>query len=165
IWDFQDGSTLTITEGQNNKFGFIDGRGNWVIEPIFKEVLPFSEGLAPAYLKRKWGFINENGEFVIEERFNGAGTFSKNGLAPIRTGYWGFTNKEGEIVIDPRYFITTHEPVKALPYIKIAMETNGFVNGWALVFKVDNGFVFINDKGEVLGDKRFEYAAPFTEVD
>ena len=49
------------------RYGFIDKKGNLVIEPKYRRVLTFSEGLAGVDVKEhQWGFINKNGEIVIK---------------------------------------------------------------------------------------------------
>ncbi len=55
---------------KDSLFGFINLKNEVVIEPIFREVRWFSEGLAGATLDGiKWGFINKKGEFVIEPQY------------------------------------------------------------------------------------------------
>lgn len=55
---------------KDSLFGFINLKNEIVIEPVFKEVQYFSEGLAGATLDGKtWGFINKEGKFVIEPQY------------------------------------------------------------------------------------------------
>ena len=74
------------------KYGFIDKAGRFVIEPIFNEAAPFSEGLARVAIKEeeeKLGFINHRAQFVIPPIFNTDADFERNstdfseGLASI----------------------------------------------------------------------------------
>jgi len=46
----------------NDKWGFINEKGKWIIEPIYQGTNYFSDGTAPVKLNDKWGFIRENGE-------------------------------------------------------------------------------------------------------
>jgi WG containing repeat len=57
---------------QNGKYGFLDHRGNFVIQPqfiwidpIFDNALPFSEGLAAVKLGGQWGFVDAAGKRMI----------------------------------------------------------------------------------------------------
>lgn len=55
---------------KDSLFGFINTKNEIVIEPIFKGVQYFSEGLAGATIDGiLWGFINTKGGFVIQPQF------------------------------------------------------------------------------------------------
>lgn len=100
---------------RNNKYGFINEKGQEIIKPIFERVSEFSEGLAWAVIERngKWvsGFINKNGDWAIDPIFSGEGwsmsqtSFFSEGLAPIQSDNkkMMFINKLGEPVTDPIY--------------------------------------------------------------
>ena len=53
----------------NDRVGFIDKKGKWIISPIYDYAGFFNEGLAAVAIKEgedlKWGYINKNGEQVI----------------------------------------------------------------------------------------------------
>ena len=88
----------------NNKVGYIDLKGNVVINPIFEYGNDFYEGLASVSLGGKWGFIDTTWKFVIEPQFSNAGCFSE-GLAPVNTqqsingSFNSFIDKSGKVVI------------------------------------------------------------------
>lgn len=65
--------------------------------PRYKDVRPYSEGLAPVKANNdRWGYINENHQWVIPPRFDEAREF-KDGKAAVRMNRrWGFINKQGE---------------------------------------------------------------------
>jgi len=66
MWHFYEGlSNFKI----NGKWGFVDKKGNIVIEPKFEYASQFTNGLAYAEINEKSGFINKNGTFVIEPKF------------------------------------------------------------------------------------------------
>lgn len=64
--------TALLPRKSGNNFGFVDASGNFVVQPQFQEVLPFSDGLAAVRLHDKWGFIDETGRVVIQPRFDEA---------------------------------------------------------------------------------------------
>lgn len=84
----------------NTGYGFIDADGELVVEPLFEEVGPFSEGLAPVkvpseYFRfhrdeysddqlREWGYLDSY------DRLRGGGR-------------WGYVDTAGELVIAPRF--------------------------------------------------------------
>ncbi len=90
----------------NDKYGFIDKKGNWVIQPLFKFVdSSFYEGLARFKLNDKVGFVDKQGNIVIQAAFLGVERF-ENGLAPFRLekdSKIGFIDKQGNVIIQPLY--------------------------------------------------------------
>ena len=86
-----------------NKWGFMNQKGEYPIQPQFDEVGLFSEGLAAVKVGIKWGFVDGEGKWVIPPSFDGLGYFSE-GLAAAKIGErWGFINKKGEKVIKPQF--------------------------------------------------------------
>ena len=74
----------------DQRVGHIDQSGRITIEPQFKGIGSFSNGLAPIRIKGLWGFIDHASETVIRPKFEGVGRFRK-GLARIRMkGRWGY---------------------------------------------------------------------------
>ncbi len=110
-FDFHDGMAQV---GTYKKFGFIDKRGDLVIDLKYEEVRGFSEGFAAFRVSdsNKWGFINKTGKVVIEPRFETAywiGSFHE-GLAPVCAEWksiddnkWGYIDRTGKFVIPPQF--------------------------------------------------------------
>jgi hypothetical protein len=102
----------------NGKCGFIDKTGKIVVEPKYKQIGYFSEGLAAVSEEAdkstgKFGYIDQTGNMVIEPKFISKGAFS-DGLAPVaeRTGKnpnetfivkYGYIDKTGKYVIEKKY--------------------------------------------------------------
>ena len=102
---------------KGGKFGFIDRRGEVVVEPRFDHAEDFSEGLAAVAVSGKWGYIDKTGGFVLGARFN-ARAFDE-GLAFVKVGgydadaivdvvgafdtggEWAYIDKSGEYVWPP----------------------------------------------------------------
>ena len=101
--------------GKNN-FGYIDKKGEYVIQPRpFMMANPFHDGLAAirggevrGQYYKGFGFMDKAGKVVIAEEFGYALDFS-GGLAPMRKsrnhdeGQWGYIDKSGEWVVQPQY--------------------------------------------------------------
>ena len=86
-----------------NKWGFMNQKGEYPIQPQFDEVGLFSEGLVAVKVGIKWGFVDGKGKWVIPPSFDGVGYFSE-GLAAAKIGErWGFINKKGETAIKPQF--------------------------------------------------------------
>ena len=158
IWDFNNTSSLTYAR-RIKKVGFVNNKGEWVIEPIYKKVRAFSNELAPVFKDNFWGYINEKGEEVTPFVFRDAEMFSKDGLAPVKEiKLWGFIDETGKIVIPAEYVITARgSSIFSKDNLK------GFYNGLARV-KLGKSWGFINTKGEVLGGKWFQNAELFVNT-
>lgn len=84
----------------NNRHGFINQQGDIVIQPIFRNLGNFSEGLAPARLNGTYGYINTDGVFVIPAIYDYATDFSEGFAQVFQDGKLFFINKKGERVWD-----------------------------------------------------------------
>lgn len=114
IFAFSEGlAAVSIGRGKNQKWGFIDKKGVFVIQPKFEEADYFSEGVAPIRMgplgSDTWGLINKNGDFVNNPRYGWIQPMSE-GLSvflPKKGNHdenkYGFMNKNGEIVIQPQF--------------------------------------------------------------
>ena len=90
----------------DGKWGFIDKTSKMVIEPRFKSVGIFSEGLA-AFVGDEdlWGYMDKTGKVVIKPRFETANPFDKSGKAVVRigdyeTGVMGYVDRNGNFTTD-----------------------------------------------------------------
>ena len=89
---------------QNYKCGFINTRGETVIDYKYDSVGCFSEGIALALKDGKWGYINRYGEEVIGFKYKNAREFY-NGLAMVEKddGNMAYINRQGnEIALSKR---------------------------------------------------------------
>jgi hypothetical protein len=169
--DFSEGlASVSI----DNKWGFIDKTGKIIISLRFdnREYLPppkFSEGLSRIWLKtyNKYGFIDHEGNIVIKPQFEFAGAFSE-GLASVRVKQrrgklrWGFIDRTGKIVIRPQFEDDEDD------YDRYA---DGGVNEYFLYpifkgglarIKIGGRWGFINRKGEMAIQPKFDYAKDFS---
>ncbi len=55
---------LAPVQVSNGKWGFINEKQQWVIQPKFEDAQEFQNGKAAAKLNGKWGFINKRGEWL-----------------------------------------------------------------------------------------------------
>ncbi len=156
VYNFHGDSKLTYAS-REKKAGFVNSKGEWVLEPTFDKARAFSNGLAPVAIGKKWGYINEKGEMVIEPQFRDAEVFSQNGLAPVKDKNWGFIDTTGKVIIPMEYGISGN-----FAFLKGA-EEKGFVNGLARV-KSKKGWGYFNEQGKLLADKWFQNAEPFVSV-
>jgi len=96
---------------QDQKYGFIDRTGKFVIPPRFYGVQKFSEGKALVFQTGRnhgYGFIDAKGAIVIKPEYADGRSFSE-GLAamaikpPDDRKLWGYINPQGKWVIEPQF--------------------------------------------------------------
>lgn len=97
-------------------------------------VKSFREGLAKVEINNKCGFIDKNMNVVIDIQFDNEWSFSEGfseGLAVVKKdGRWGYIDKNGRIVIPLQFD-----------------EARDFHNGLAAVRDNNEGWIFIDNKG------------------
>jgi hypothetical protein len=95
-------------------WGLLNERGTVVVKPTYRNVKPFSEGLAAVQLpwdikgdsRGKWGFVNRRGEVVIPFRYEDNGPLGRDsiftdGVALVKdkTGT-KFIDRTGKVILD-----------------------------------------------------------------
>ena len=56
---------MALVLNDEDKYGYINKKGEFVIKPIYNEAEPFENGLGKVKRNDKEGFVNSNGEEVI----------------------------------------------------------------------------------------------------
>jgi len=101
---FKDGITCVA---QDSKWGFIDKKGDFIINPVYEAARNFSEELAPVKKEGKWGFIDKTGKVIIKPIYDlmeyDAPRFSEGMARICIDNKWGFIDKNGKTVIEPAY--------------------------------------------------------------
>lgn len=67
-----DGGVLKDGEVIGGQWGYVDLRGELVIEPRYSTAAPHSHGLAPVKLGGRWGLVDRDGKVVIEPKYHDA---------------------------------------------------------------------------------------------
>jgi hypothetical protein len=76
------------------KWGHIDKRGGWVVQPEFERTEPFRDSRGLVKLDGKFGFVDSKGALVVPAQYDQALSFSE-GLAAVRQGAkWGYIDGE-----------------------------------------------------------------------
>lgn len=133
----------------NNKYGFINTSGEFVIKPQFDIANFFGKnGLAEVELNRKWGYINKSGQLVIEPQFYAASGFDKNGLAKVEivNDKWGYINAAGKFVIKPQF-----------------NDAKDFADNGLAAVQFNGQYGYINASGQFVIKPQFDYADSFKE--
>ena len=66
-----------------DKWGYVDDKGQYIINSQFEDAYNFSEGLAAVEKEGVWGYIDKKGNVVIDFKYETADDFGE-GLAPVQ---------------------------------------------------------------------------------
>lgn len=70
---------------QNDKWGFVNSKGELTLEPTFDDAKSLCCGLAPVMIDGKWGYANITGKIIIEPQFEDAISFNNKGFAAVKS--------------------------------------------------------------------------------
>lgn len=88
---------------QHGKYGYIDSKGQIVIQPQYDFAWGFSEGLASVWIGDRAGYVDLTGNMIISPKFRYARAF-RNGCAEVEvSGKWGLIDPRGEYIAKPQY--------------------------------------------------------------
>lgn len=119
--------TMSCAKTIDNKlYGYIDKKGNWVIEPQFQNARSFSDKkYARAKFNDKWGFIDRTGDWKITPQYDTVLWFLKD-IAPVQqNNLWGFIDENNDFII-PCQFDSINSAFGKNVYVKQN-------NSWALI--------------------------------
>lgn len=150
VWPCVDGIDLAAVtkfdaERSMSGRGLINKKGE-VVAPIvyhypdYRDGFFPSDGMVAAEIDGKWGYLNAKGEVAIPFEYDGATAFS-DGLAAVKdeNGAWSFIDKKGQMV-------------SSLEYENVGEFSNGLV-----AVESDEGWGFVNTKGEVVVPLKYAY--------
>jgi hypothetical protein len=142
-----DFELIPVKSGE--KWGYVNKKGEYVINPQFKDARFFRNGLARVLsVDDKVGYISENGKYQIAAKYKD-GTPFVDGLAFVVSdgGYPTCIDKDGETKFQ----------------LKQAKYAFFFSEDLAMFQTSDNKFGFVDKSGKVVVNPQFEYARPFNE--
>jgi hypothetical protein len=97
-------ASVSLEVNHQRSYGYINTKGQFVIQPQLKYTYYFSEGLAAIENDhRNWGYIDRSGRIVVKPQFDQADGFSE-GLAAVKINqHWGYIDRSGKTVIKPKF--------------------------------------------------------------
>lgn len=151
---FSDGLlAVAVKDGFSSDWGFINAKGEMIIQPVFASVKGFSDGFAAVLLDEngKWGFINKKGELILKPNYESPGYFF-DGMANVDinedgVNVNGFINKSGN-------FLIKLNNSRAYKYDE---------NFAAVLNTENNKWGFINKQGSIIIEARFDSVNHFSE--
>jgi hypothetical protein len=145
---------IPVRETQHSKVGYINQKGEYIIQPKFDVAFPFVGNYAVVAINQQYGYINKQGEFIIEPQFYRANYF-QNGLAKIivndeKSGEKreGYIDNNGKFIVPPSFKVGC---------------AKDFSEGLAAVTLDGKNWGFINTDGKMVIPPNFEKATAFSE--
>lgn len=137
------------TEHNGNLLGYMDTKGNIVIEPAFIDAWLFSDGLAQVWTTDgERGYIDKTGQLVIPAIYDRATMFfDERAFVHVTDGPIVCINTVGEVVFE-------------LPDI---IEAGFFAEGLAAVRNSNDKWGFVNTQGEMVITPQYDDAQAFSE--
>ena len=129
-----------------DKWGFINLKGSFVINPQFDNADCFQDGLSRVSSNGLIGYIDKKSRYIIRPQYIDGTSFSE-GMAFVVTdnSYPTCINNKGEVVF----------------VLKQQCTVFPFCNGLARYITEDERYGFVNTQGELAIPARFEYAGDF----
>ncbi|MGE5328214.1 MAG: WG repeat-containing protein [Deltaproteobacteria bacterium] len=139
-----------IMENNNQKWGYIDKTGTFVIQPLFDGADDFqSNGLAKVYVKNadkvNQGIINKSGKFILQPIYSYISNFS-DGVTIAQSDKYSIVNEEGKKIFETNSSIYN------------------FNQGLATLIQEAGGktlYGYINKDGKIVIKPQFQYAKDF----
>jgi hypothetical protein len=137
-YEVSEGEDYEIGNWRLGKYGFMDIKGNIVLEPVYNHIGLFNSGLACVSIGQNYGYMDTTGKIVINLKYDYASDFS-DGLAYVEKS-------------SKRFFINTNDE-KIFECDDCDSE---FSNGLTKI-KMNKLYGFINTKGEVIIPCKFSH--------
>ena len=177
-------SLLPVQSG--TKYGYIDSKGNFVINPQFMEADYFSDNMAKVSLDGKVGYVDEAGEYLIPPRYEMATRFAEGRawVTSLSEGELCLIDKNGEILAVRKDAIEAYAFSNGISVVAgyednvylvdkagrnlcvlpkgLTVETD-FSEGLALVRDQDSKYGYINTKGNLVISCRFKDGLSFRD--
>lgn len=144
----EDFSYSLIPVQSDEKWGYIDKDGKYVVNPQFKEAFLFSDGLALVKTSdEKYGYITEDGKILINAVYKGATCFSEElAFVTKENGFINCIDTKGDLKFE----------------LKDAEQAMGFSEGLAPV-RIKEKWGFIDKEGKIVINPQFEDVGSFSE--
>ncbi len=121
-WAFREGIARVLNK--DDKIGFIDKKGRFLIPPVYENASDFHEGKAVAETERGLIYIDRKGKKALEGYFEQASDF-ENGIAKVKLlGKFGIIKTDGSWLLKPKY---QHINVQPNGYLVCILRDKGVV--------------------------------------
>lgn len=139
------GGWICAAKAGNDKWGYLNHQGEWIIPPKLDDARTFADGIARFCENGLWGYINLQGEIIAPAQFVNAAAFRK-GFARVMNKGWGFINDRGDKIFATEFLNATD-----------------FCEGLASVEVKSMEWKIINTRGEFTSPKSFTRIDTFSK--
>lgn len=171
LYNAGDNGLLAYKLSSSAKYGYLNTKGETVIQPAYDDAQEFVDGVAVVYVNGKYGAINSSGQYVINPTYDGLVSafsnrimFQKKDESSSFYSY-GLLDLSGKVVVQPIYKSIDEDEYKSglfcarnsqdkYGYIDANGNTKidfkyssatSFIDGYAAVTLVPNGREMIID--------------------
>jgi hypothetical protein len=135
----------------NGEYGLINRFGQFIVQPMYSFINPFSEGLAIVMDDKGFKVINERGKVVTHKAYSYIGNYQNDraifaGTTADGSYLYGFLNKQGKEVIPLQFESVTD-----------------FKEGKAVVKRSDGKFELVDRKGKTIQSYSKEFVGELSE--
>lgn len=134
------------------RWGYIDLKGEYVINPQFDFALPFIDGMALVMKGDKYGYVNEKGEYIISPKYDNATPFYDNVA-------WVVEKDGAPTLIDVK-----GNTIKTMKEVEMVwMFSDGLSKVKVINDKGEELYGYVDKSGDYTIKPQFENAYPFSE--
>ncbi|MBO7055054.1 MAG: WG repeat-containing protein [Bacteroidales bacterium] len=131
-----------------DKWGYINPKGEYVINPQFDDAYPFTDGVALIEMDGKVGYINEDGSYLLSAQY-------KNGT-PFRDGF-------AVVVLEGSVPTCIDKKGNVIFTLDDAKQLSLFREGMAIYYNNDKKCGYVDNTGKIIVTPQFTWGGIFTE--
>lgn len=169
----------------DDKWGYVNHKGEYVINPQFQWANLFSNGMARIGIDGKTGFINEKGEIIITPQYSSSTKFHKGKAWVIQPGNAPeLIDQKGKVLLTYKKGRNVHMFSEGLAIVTDDNNNNWVINedgetifrlpekhsfcsnymdGVAIIRNGDWDYGYIDKKGQIIIGCQFDNAEPFRD--
>lgn len=172
---YRDVSTGNVLYMEDSLWGFMDGDGEILTEPLYDKVIESSEGIFTVKKNDMYGYVDSEGKEITDIKFKAATPYSQ-GLGVVKLDdKWGVIDMRGKVKIDYKYDLLSGfdkfnravaiigDDLNNATYYLIDEEDNIIIEGDNRIFDqgpiypvIEGGKYFLYDKsGERFNDEEY----------
>jgi hypothetical protein len=100
---YRDVYTGNILYMEDSLWGFMDGDGEILTEPLYDKVIESSDGIFVVKQNNKYGYVDSEGEKITDIKFDAAMPYSQELGVVKLDDKWGVLDTRGKVKIDYKY--------------------------------------------------------------
>lgn len=169
----------------DGKWGYVNHKGEYIINPQFQWANLFSDGMAKVGIDEKTGFINKKGEIIISPQYSSSTKFHDGKAWVVRPeNAPELIDKKGKVLLTYKKGRSVHIFSEGLAIVTDDNENNWVINekgetvfklleqhafcsnyteGTAVIKNKDWDYGYVDKKGQIIIGCQFDNAEPFKD--